>query len=373
MCEERMKNGWPESAYRKYSGQRMKTKIFVMTHKKFKQPKNPIYIPLHVGRALGQDLGYMGDDTGDSISERNPYYGELTGMYWLWKNCHDVDIVGVCHYRRFFFNGNNRLMTQEEYEASLQQADIMVSDPMFAPGMYLEYFGAAHNVEDMLLVGEVLRELFPEDYPAFEQVMQGSKYYFGNLCVMRKKLFDSYCAWLFAIFFEMEKRIDISGYDAYHKRVFGFLSEELLLVYITARALKVKEGHIGITAEKAETVELKAAMRQLVKMGEFTEARKLFYAVLEVRPDVQQELSDIRNELPDIELILFILEKEAEQGIAGFYQVSRDLNQLITHLHRVREILGHDREGKVLEEAERHYLASYFVSDIAKEVILANL
>ena len=45
----------------------MRTKIFVMTHKKFHSPQNEIYIPLQVGRALGENLGYLGDDTGESI------------------------------------------------------------------------------------------------------------------------------------------------------------------------------------------------------------------------------------------------------------------------------------------------------------------
>ena len=92
----------------------MKTKIFVMTHKKFQQPKDKeLYIPLHVGRKLGKNLGYMGDDTGDSISNRNPLYGELTGMYWLWKNYTDTDYIGICHYRRYFFDENGKLMTRK--------------------------------------------------------------------------------------------------------------------------------------------------------------------------------------------------------------------------------------------------------------------
>ena len=57
----------------------MKTQIFVMTHKKFNPPKDTVYVPLQVGSALNPDLGYMKDDTGDSISDLNPYYGELTG------------------------------------------------------------------------------------------------------------------------------------------------------------------------------------------------------------------------------------------------------------------------------------------------------
>jgi hypothetical protein len=190
---------------------------------------------------------------------------------------------------------------------------------------------------------------------------------------MRKPLFDDYCSWLFAIFSEMEKRIDVSGYDDYHKRIFGFISEGLLLVYITARSLRVKEGHIGITAEKAETVEFKTALGQLVKMGEFTEARELFYKYLKIRPDVQLGLSDIKSEIPDIELILFILERENEKGIQGFYSVSHNLKELIAHLRKLKEIYSKTGERNVAGEEERQYLRSHFVSDIAKEVICANL
>ena len=53
------------------------TKIFTMTHKKFTVPEDSVYVPLQVGKANHEDLGYLGDDTGDSISEWNCYYGEL--------------------------------------------------------------------------------------------------------------------------------------------------------------------------------------------------------------------------------------------------------------------------------------------------------
>lgn len=43
----------------------MKIRIYVMTHKKFEMPQSPLFRPLHVGRACGEDLGYPGDDTGE--------------------------------------------------------------------------------------------------------------------------------------------------------------------------------------------------------------------------------------------------------------------------------------------------------------------
>ena len=81
----------------------MRIKIYTMTHKRFLEPEdNTLYIPLHVGRAMSRDLGYIGDNTGEHISTWNDRYGELTGVYWVWKNDIDADIIGICHYRRFF-------------------------------------------------------------------------------------------------------------------------------------------------------------------------------------------------------------------------------------------------------------------------------
>ena len=82
----------------------MNTKILVCCHKKDVMATHEPYMPIHVGKALHPelDLGIQGDNTGDNISEKNGSYCELTGMYWAWKNLKDVDIIGLCHYRRYF-------------------------------------------------------------------------------------------------------------------------------------------------------------------------------------------------------------------------------------------------------------------------------
>ena len=52
--------------------------------------------------------------------------------------------------------------------------------------------------------------------------MGRTKLHIFNMFVMRKEKFDEYSQWLFAILFELEKRIDISNYNQYEARVFGF-------------------------------------------------------------------------------------------------------------------------------------------------------
>ena len=60
--------------------------MWVITHKNYPGISDGLYRTRHVGRALSQDRGYTGDDTGDNISLKNRNYCELTGLYWLWKN-----------------------------------------------------------------------------------------------------------------------------------------------------------------------------------------------------------------------------------------------------------------------------------------------
>ena len=72
-------------------------KVIVATHKEYKMPKDKLYLPLHVGAKGKQDLGYTKDDTKKNISEKNPFFCELTGLYWAWKNI-DADYIGLVHY-----------------------------------------------------------------------------------------------------------------------------------------------------------------------------------------------------------------------------------------------------------------------------------
>ena len=78
-------------------------KILVCTHTDSFYLESDLYRPIHVGRALHPDLkfDFIGDNTGNHISDKNKSYCELTAHYWAWKNL-QVDYIGFCHYRRYF-------------------------------------------------------------------------------------------------------------------------------------------------------------------------------------------------------------------------------------------------------------------------------
>ena len=235
--------------------------IYTLTHKHFTKPDDNMYVPLQVGTAINSPLGYLRDDTGDNISALNGYYSELTGLYWIWKNVHDINYVGTCHYRRYLIDENEHIMNEKQYEQIFKEYELVTTKRVVLNNSYHYGFSANHNVTALDMTGEVIKELYPEYYDTFIQLVNGNETYFGNMIVTSKELFDKYAEWLFTIFFEVQKRIDMeTDKDSYHRRVFGFISEFLLLVWVRVNNINVKECKVGMVGEKAETRELKAVL-----------------------------------------------------------------------------------------------------------------
>ena len=65
--------------------------------------------------------------------------------------------------------------------------------------------------------------------------------------VMKKNDLNNYCEWLFDILFYVEKHIDMTGYSVEESRVFGYISEILLNVWVNKNMLKVKYLPIAYT------------------------------------------------------------------------------------------------------------------------------
>ena len=95
-----------------------------------------------------------------------------------------------------------------------------------------EHHKKYHNVEEIDYCLNLIENEYPEIYPyAMEYINQNNGYY-CNMFIMKRDKFDAYCEWLFDILFELEKRLDISNYNTNDARVFGFVSERLLDVWI---------------------------------------------------------------------------------------------------------------------------------------------
>lgn len=344
----------------------MAVTIFTMTHKKFDEPSDPIYIPLQVGRACGEDLGYPGDNTGDNISAKNCYYGELTGVYWVWKNVKTSDYVGICHYRRYFCTEEGRIFNEKDYISILKDHDIITSKMLKLNFSYFDGYDGDYNIFDLITTGEVIRKKYPEYYDNFERLVHSNGTYFANMMVAKKEIYDEYCEWLFSIFEEVEKLIDPSGYDDYHKRVFGFISEFLLMVWVQTKGLKVYECKVGMTTEKHETKQMKDTLAEFFLKKDIAGAKEYFLKTLEKRPDVLMEASDITGELKVSMQVVAVCELEqSELGTSIIDRINK-FDELMIFFNRLNDIINACKLG-TLKEEDLHFLKEAQVSDIAIE------
>lgn len=347
--------------------------IFVATHVRFTPPNNPVYVPLHVGREGKEDLGYLGDNVGNHISDLNFLYGELTGLYWIWQNIHELDYVGLSHYRRYFLNNQGMYMNREEYLDLLMENDVLVSQHMECENSYLEHYGKAHNIHDLKAVGRAIEKLYPEYVPSFQKAMQGKIFYSGNLMVTSLPILKGYARWLFTVFAEASEEIDVSGYDNYHRRVYGFLSEQMMYVYVLKNELRIYELPVGISAEKAETTALKEELIVLVEKRKIQEAIALFQKALKERPDVLLSGSDINGELRMMYQILHLCNVEEQNNKCSLLDYSTDMKKLLECYKNILDILQRrvNTQNSEKQAAEdKNYLTQVGISDIVLDEII---
>lgn len=352
----------------------MSTTIFAMTHKKFIPPTDKMYVPLHVGKEGKEDLGYLGDDTGDNISRKNPYYSELTGVYWVWKNYPKSENVGICHYRRFLVNDAGRLFSEAEIESILSRYDLITTKTLTMRYPYYDGFSHNHNLKDLEVALDVIKELYPDYYGTLNEMVHKRETWFGNIMICKKSLYDEYCSWLFPIFFEMEKKIDVESYDDYHKRVYGFISEFLLFVWATVKQLKVYQCKVGMLGEKAETKELKSALSEFFTKKDIEGAKQYILKALEKRPDVLMEASDLDGELKLAMQVITTCENEYKYCGGCILDKETDFERLIFYFRRLNEVMEHFRceeeseaDKKLLLEKEIDGLP---VTDTAIEIAI---
>lgn len=347
----------------------MSVKIFTITHKHFTPPPDPMYTPLHVGHACGLDLGYLGDDSGDHISLKNPYFCELTGMYWLWKNKIAADYIGICHYRRYLINDMGLLFTEPELERLFEDYDMITTKMLTLTCTYYEGFGENHYLKDLILTGEVLKEKYPAYYDTYVRMVHDTHTYFGNIFITTRADYDRYCSWLFDILFELEKRVDISRYDDYNKRLFGFVSEFLQTVWIEVNQLKVFECMVGMTGEKFETRQLRRELAEFFARGDFAGAQKCFLQCYEKRPDILMEASDVTGELRLCMQIISTCSYEYSETGHCILEKMKDYDALIRHFHRVNYLIKRVTDGTA-DEADKTALTCTDLSSASIRVAL---
>ena len=189
-------------------------------------------------------------------------WSELSAVYSVWKEGPVTDVVGFCHYRRFFDFGPR---VQEERLRTIPRSDIPTARAAFSPaGQIARVAGGAmivampadlgesvfesycryHNTNDYLLLLDVLSELRPELLPFMLEDFTSSRLHCYNMFVTTWSLFDRLCETWFPVLQEWCARADASRAGAYQDRDVSFLSERLFsawVKYVRSRGVEVDE------------------------------------------------------------------------------------------------------------------------------------
>ena len=214
-------------------------RIFIVTHKPCDLPSDDVMTPIHVGRAISpykDKMSWMqGDDTGDNISSKNGSYCEMTAHYWIWKNVHDTEYVGVCHYRRFFAID----FSENTINDVMADADVLMVEPSWHIDSVYSYFAKFMGAENMTILSMVMKKRFPEYFKTLEEICDGIKFHPFNMLLCRKGLFDDYCQWMFTILEECERYVKPAPYTN-ARRALAYMAELLTGVYFIHRQLRIK-------------------------------------------------------------------------------------------------------------------------------------
>lgn len=204
------------------------------------------FFHVQVGAANNQtDLSIHRDDQGDNISRKNPNYCELTGLYWFWKNeLPNYDVVVLNHYRRLFLNDDEEKLSYQDIEKIFQSYDVFVPYPKHYPVSITQQYQIMHESKDF----DILKTILKVKYPAYDVETlwdNNNKGYLYNMFGMKADNFNQAMIFVFDILSEVEKQVDISQYSVQQARIFGFMSERLLSLYVQQNFKKIK--HLPIS------------------------------------------------------------------------------------------------------------------------------
>jgi hypothetical protein len=177
-------------------------------------------------RSNFRSMNYAFDDVGDNISMLNSDLGDLTGLYWVWKNT-DHDWVGTNQYRRFWDE-------QQITSIGLRSNTVYVYDIRFDRVNALKQFVLHHGIilPQMLYEAASQRsiDMTQEVVMSIEEI---NYVYACNMFFCERELFNKICQKFFEITLELYQGSKytlpyIDTGTGRHRRGIAFLAERIL-------------------------------------------------------------------------------------------------------------------------------------------------
>lgn len=172
---------------------------------------------------------------GDNIDFLNPWYCELTGLYYLWKHVDD-DIVGLEHYRRYFVNDKGNLLSENEIREILKDNDVICKKWIFKEHGEVNGLSFLRKSHRFSYYNKFLSFL-PKNESNFIRHELNTLPYFAqcNMSICKKEIIDKYMTWFIehAIKFNSEELLN-------SPRIIGYISEFIFGAWLKMNGYKIK-------------------------------------------------------------------------------------------------------------------------------------
>lgn len=221
--------------------------VLVVAHKEFNDSiLKDGYKVIRVGaNNSGLKDSFLRDNDGDNISDLNPYYCELTGLYWAWKNFPEsVEYIGLTHYRRYFCDYidhntsiSENIIRKDRIISILTNHDVILPHRSAkAKNMFKVSLKEPILEQDiyMGLVDQILEEKYPQMLETWRELISGNSMIWKNMFITKRKIFEDYCEWIFDVLFEFDRRFENQKIEKLD-RVDGFLAEYLTATYFLSK------------------------------------------------------------------------------------------------------------------------------------------
>lgn len=203
------------------------------------------------------------------ISEKEPLDDRFFSEIYMLKNLPQENTtkkyIGFCHYRKYF----DFLDHIPNLDELFNEYDVILGNPLIFRFCLRRQYGLAHNVEDLDLIGQIIREKYPDYLQSYDNVVQGNRLYPYNMFIMKYDDFQRYINFVSGVLNEylkivgtdIEKRI-IENKQKYLKpfkpnstieyqyRIGGYLAERLSNVFFDKTFPRIKTFPILITDKK---------------------------------------------------------------------------------------------------------------------------
>ena len=157
---------------------------------------------------------------------------------------------------------------------------IMPKKKIYPYSLFVDY-SVAHMSEDLRQLGEIIKKDYADYYPTFIRTFYcNNKLSHFNMFIMKYEDFVKYCEWLFGILAKAENVIDISNYTPVQRRIWGYMAERLLNVYVINNKMHIKYLPVNVYNDKKESI-LKYMLNRIRYNFAFNLSRPMFRNVWE--------------------------------------------------------------------------------------------